>query len=144
LSVPSGTAMGTTYDVQVIVSDGQGASYTWPFNRVTVTSNNTPVIASSTQSTTTVSSLPGSVNYSVSATDADGDALTYQWKVNGTVVTGATASYTLSIPTGTASGTTYAVTVTVSDGKGGSVVKSFDTVTVYVSSPTDGTVINVQ
>jgi hypothetical protein len=71
-------------------------------------------------------------NLSVTASDADGDTLSYLWSATGGSVsgTGATAVYTPPRVTET---TVYSVYVTVSDGRGGSAMGSVN-VTVRPST----------
>jgi hypothetical protein len=55
------------------------------------------------------------------ASDADGDILTYQWQANGGIITGQGSTITWTSP-GTSDN--YTITVTVSDGKGGTATQS--------------------
>lgn len=80
-------------------------------------SNNNPVITSVTVSSPSVES--GSVvTVTVVASDPDGDALTYTYVVSGGAIQGNGATATWTAPSIAGS---YSVTVTVTDGNGGSV-----------------------
>jgi uncharacterized protein (TIGR03437 family) len=75
-----------------------------------------PVINSATPAATLGATGGSSLSFSVQASDADGNPLTYVWSVNGQIVTGAfSPSYTLQIPYTAASGV-ETVTVSVTDG----------------------------
>ena len=79
------------------------------------TSTRAPAVNSATPATALGAVGGDSLTFSVQASDADGNPLTYTWSVNGQVVAGALApSYTLQLPV-TASGV-YIVTVSISDG----------------------------
>ena len=107
------TTVGT-YTVTVTVSDGEASVNQSKTITVTETPNNPPVINSMTASATSVQQ-GGTVNLSCSASDADGDALTYTWtKTGGTLssTTGTSTVWTAPTTVGT-----YTVTVTVSDGE---------------------------
>jgi hypothetical protein len=56
--------------------------------------------------------------FSVNATDADGDPMTYSWDIAGNTASGSTASFTFS------SGVRGTATVTASDGRGGTATGS--------------------
>ena len=68
----------------------------------------------------------GTANVTVTATDADNDALTYAYTPNGGLINGSGASVTWTVPN-TAGG--YSVTVVVSDGTGTSTSSGGVTVT---------------
>lgn len=78
--------------------------------------NTAPLISALTASGTQVHPL-GTATLSVTASDADGDTLTYAWTATGGTFTGGTTA----APTWTAPATpgSYTLTVTVSDGNGG-------------------------
>ncbi|MDX2189312.1 MAG: DUF4038 domain-containing protein, partial [Bacteroidota bacterium] len=98
--------------------------------------NNPPTISSLTASTTT-GVVPLAVNFSVSASDPEGDALTYSWDLNGDGTynegTASSVSYNYSIAG------TYAATVRVSDGTNSAVTSS---VVITVSGSGSGSVVN--
>src|SRR5688572_4548912 len=86
-------------------------------------SNASPQITSGpTANPSTISDVQIS-SISVTASDPDGDPLTYMWSATGGSVTGTGASATFTPPRIT-SPTTFTVTVTVGDGRGGSVSRS--------------------
>lgn len=89
-------------------------------NPVTPTANRNPTITA--VSVTPSFGVSGLTNFSMSATatDADGDSLSYQWTFAGTTATGPAASANL-----TGDGP-VSVRLTVTDGRGGSSVDSRD------------------
>ncbi|WP_224361772.1 Ig-like domain-containing protein [Hyalangium versicolor] len=130
----------TSFQLGVTVSDGKDGSVQ---RSVTVRvrppppPNQVPVIASGTP-TASVSNVVGAapVQLSVSATDADGDTLTYSWTQTPATPAGTFNNATLSNPIWTAPVVTgtqnFTLQVTVSDGKGGSAQGS---VAVEVKEP---------
>jgi hypothetical protein len=105
------TAEGS-YSITVTVSDGE-ETVTDSCNIQVV--NTTPVITSLTPSAT---ELPpeGSCTISCAASDADGDTLTYTWSATGGAITGTSDSVSWEAP---AAEGTYTISVSVSDGHGG-------------------------
>ena len=97
---------------------------------VVVTSvNDAPAIASTPTATPNPAVTSQSVQFNVSATDADNDVLTYTWDFkDGTSSTSQNPTHAFSTPG------TYAVSVTITDGRGGSVSGSV-TVTVASAGP---------
>jgi hypothetical protein len=77
--------------------------------------NSSPEISSLDPSATSVA-LEESCTISCTASDADGDTLTYDWTATGGTVTGEGSTITWIAPAAEGS---YTITVTVSDGKGG-------------------------
>ena len=73
----------------------------------------------------------GSSNISCFATDRDGDQLSYNWSASGGTINGAGANITWTAPPAAGS---YNVTVTVSDGRGGTVTRQV-TITVRTNRP---------
>lgn len=127
-----------TYTFQYQLADLFGATSKWAKVTVTVTSPNVaPVINSLTTNKTSVIHDPfagpydETFNATCSATDANGDSLTYTLTGNGAITNTGTGTWTVN-PAPAASGNqTY--TCTVSDGNGGS--DSADTIPqVYVSA----------
>ena len=90
---PSYTQSGT-HNFKVVVSDGQLSDTA--ATKVTVTNvNRKPMFNFRTPATLTLVSQNRDQAFVVSATDPDGDALTFTWKVNGVQVkTGADSTYT--------------------------------------------------
>jgi len=136
--VISGTpTTAATYTPTVTVADGQGgtasATFTWT---ITAPANTPPVITTpATQSTVrgTAATL------AITASDPNGDALTYS-------ATGLPAGLTIGATTGVISGTpttaaTYTPTVTVNDGRGGTASATFTwTITVPAAGALTGSV----
>lgn len=107
----------------LVVALGCGKSPTSPTNQQPGNTNRAPVIGSMTVSPTFGVSGLTLITMNASATDADGDAVTYSWSFSGTTASGASTSAKL---TGNGSVT---VQLTVSDGRGGTATDS-RTVTV--------------
>ena len=92
------------------------------------TPDQAPVIQSAAQATPNPAQVGQAVSFSISATDADGDALTYQWSFgDGTQASGSSVTHTFGI-----SGT-FNVQAVVSDGRGGSVSSMVSMVVTMVS-----------
>jgi hypothetical protein len=73
----------------------------------------------------------GSCQIVCNASDRDGDELSYNWSASGGVISGEGATVTWTAPYFTGS---YNVTVTVTDGRGGEVMRQI-TITVRANSP---------
>lgn len=101
--------------------------------------NRAPVISSVTRNPVADPVNPSSVvAFTVNATDLDSDTLTYAWSADGgTPATGSSKNFSWTAP---ATAGTYAITVTVSDGKGG---LASDTLNVVVGGSTGGTTLKV-
>lgn len=111
-------ATEATYTISVTVNDGKGGTATGSCN--IEVANTPPVITSLAPGATTV--LPnGSCTVTCIASDADGDILTYAWSATGGAISGAGNSVTWTAPSAEA---TYTISVTVSDGKGGTATES--------------------
>lgn len=91
--------------------------------------NGNPVISAVVVNPASVSA-GGQVFITVTASDPDGDALTYTYLPNGGAVSGSGSSVTWTAPTIAGA---YSVTVTVTDGNGGSATAS-GTLTVTAAS----------
>ena len=116
------TAEGT-YTINVTASDGKGGTTS---DSLTISVVNTPpVIASLTSSETSVAPEE-SCSVTCTASDPDGDTLTYQWTATDGTISGEGSTVTWVAPT--AEGT-YTINVTVSDGKGGT---ASDSLTISV------------
>jgi PKD repeat protein len=94
------------------------AGQIWQTAPVGVESNRDPVIQSVSAQSGKKSRAP--VSFGVNATDADGDALTYFWDAGQGTAANTAQGFT---HTWTAGGS-YAVSVTVQDGKGGSATRT--------------------
>lgn len=100
----------------VTVSDGRGGTASQTINLTVTPVNDAPSFSAASQSVTATAGAAKTI--SLSATDVDGDALTYTVATPGkgtAVISGSTLTYT---PSSTASGSDSFV-VTASDGKGG-------------------------
>jgi hypothetical protein len=136
---PAGVGHRDKVAVSVTATDSNGGTSAAAGAEVTV-ANSAPVAG-------TVAITPSSpkIGNTLTATpagfsDADKDTLTYdyQWSINGTQVTGAT-NQTFALA-GAANGDKVAVSVTASDGNGGTSPAATDLVTVGNSAPVAGTV----
>lgn len=86
-----------------------------------------PTIASGpTANPSTITDIQTSA-VTVVATDGDGDPLTYTWQTTGGTITGSGAAVTFTPPR-IVTATTYRITVTVTDGRGGSATRFVDVV----------------
>lgn len=137
-SAASGTIVGTgstinwtapvssgNYTISVTVSDSYGGSVQTSTN---VAATNIPPAISSIVPTP-ISVSPGEVStITCTASDVNGDALTYTWYAASGTISGTGSTIYWTAP---ASTSTYAVGVTVSDGHGGSVQASTNVLTTY-------------
>jgi hypothetical protein len=115
------TAEGS-YSITVAVSDGKADAVSDSVNIQVV--NTPPVIASLTPSSTDLA--PGeSCTIGCVASDADGDILTYTWTPTGGTISGTGNSVSWEAP---AAEGTYTISVSVSDGHGGTASDSCDIV----------------
>jgi hypothetical protein len=96
---------------------------------VSSSGNHPPVITTPASATPATAKIGQLVSFSVSASDADNDPLTYSWVFgDGSSATGSTTSHAYAIAGN------FTATVTVSDGHGGSAGSS---VAINITSPTD-------
>ncbi|MCX7760993.1 MAG: PKD domain-containing protein [Hydrogenothermaceae bacterium] len=131
LQNPTWTAPTTakTCTITLTVSDGSATTT----KDITINVGYPPVISSVNIPTT--ANIGDKLTFSVVASDADGDSLTYEWRVNNSVVcTTSTCSYTVN------AGGSYFVEVTVKDSDGNTAKASG---TVMVGKNAD-TTINIQ
>ena len=120
-------SVAKTYTVKVIVSDGKGGSANQSV-AITVSANHAPVISSVAPSPMTVAPNASST-ITCTATDSDGDTLSYEWSAGGGAISGSgnAATWTAPVEEGV-----YSIAVTVSDGKGGTITGG---ASVTVESP---------
>jgi hypothetical protein len=97
---PSGTDIGS-HPIVVTASDPAGQAATLSFSLVVNAVNDAPKISTQTPTDALVRNTPGNaVSFSVSASDEEGDALSYSWLVNDTLQTGSadtTFTYTPTV-----------------------------------------------
>ncbi|MGE3509278.1 MAG: PIG-L family deacetylase [Vicinamibacterales bacterium] len=130
---PPAVITQSVYRADVQISDGRGGVTTGSVN-ITVNPSNTPPIITVAPAANPATMLDTAVsNLSVTASDANGDPLTYVWSATGGTVSGAGNTATFTPPRITTQ-TIYRVDVTVTDGRGGSAVGSVS-ITVNPSSP---------
>jgi hypothetical protein len=120
-----------SYSVTVEVTDGRGGEV-MDYVTIAVRANNPPAIASLTTGAewTTPS---GSVQVTCSASDPDGDELSYEWSASGGDIsdTGAVVSWIAPQEVGT-----YDITVMVTDGYGGEATRSVSVGVIIGTLPT--------
>ncbi|MCB2079743.1 MAG: tandem-95 repeat protein [Novosphingobium sp.] len=119
----------------VTISDGQGGSTTQVVN-ISVTSVNADPVVSGSQSVTTVANTAKQIT--VSASDADGDTLSYSagGAAHGSITGGSGGVFTYTPVTGYTGSDSFIVTV--SDGQGGNAAQTVNiTVNKAVTSPTE-------
>jgi PKD repeat protein len=127
ITVNGGELLTGQADAQGSLSFVYGGGFPASFAVTEVSANTPPVIDSAPTATPNPATVGQTVSFSVAASDADGDALSYVWTFgDGQSGSGATPTHVYN-----AAGT-YTATVTVSDGKGGSASGS---VTVTVNPP---------
>jgi hypothetical protein len=110
-----------SYSVSVTVSDGEEAAS----DSCNIQVVNTPPIISSLTPSATELPPEGSCTIGCTASDADGDSLTYAWTASGGTITGTGDSVSWDAP---ATEGTYTISVEVSDGHGGTASDSCDIV----------------
>jgi len=104
-----------SYVIMVAVSDGRGGEATSKLS-LDVRGNNPPVISDLTASPQIIVRPAMTSNLTCTASDADGDVLTYLWSAARGTVSGQGPTVVWTSPAQCAD---YVVSVTVSDGKGG-------------------------
>jgi hypothetical protein len=119
---PNTVAAQVVHTISLTVSDGNGGSVTG-FVNVTVSpsasENSSPQITSGPSASTTTIMDSETCVISVSATDPDGDTLTYAWSAANGTVTGSGTSVTYN-PNQVSANTTHSITVFVRDDEGAS------------------------
>lgn len=120
-----------SYTITCQVSDGKSTATASVDITVTTTSgnNSNPTITSGPTAAKTTLSPGEQTTVSVTASDPDGDVLSYNWTATGGKISPSGASATYTAPSVSGS---YTVSVSVTDGRGGSATGS---TTVSVSAP---------
>jgi len=114
----SGLSAGTAYYFEVKLATETDVAFL--MNRISTTTNHTPVITSLTANPASVST--GAITtITCAASDSDGDTLTYNWSAASGTISGSGAQVTWTAPI---SSSTYRISCTVSDGKGGAAQQS--------------------
>src|SRR5207248_1600093 len=118
--------------VTVSVSDGLGGKVNGSV-AVATSADQAPVLSAVSASPASVAP-GGNIALSASAVDPDGDPLTYTWTApGGWTLSGSGASVSVKAPA--TYSTTAVISVTVSDGKGGSVAAKIAVATLRDSAP---------
>jgi hypothetical protein len=136
---PPRVTANTAFELRVAVSDGRGGSANG-MATVNVNANSPPTISSGPTASATTIDEQTAINLSVSASDANGDPLTYAWtQTSPANPVGAFSSTTVANPTWTAPDVTangvYTLRVTISDDLGGSVQGTVDITVQKVNQP---------
>ena len=129
LTIPASAQTGDVYTVSVTVSDGS-LSVSKEIAFPAGDPNNAPTVTLTAPPTTIARGVTDTVT--ATASDTDGDTLTYTWKatLSGTDVTSSVLSgsadttRTVTIPDTATFNDSYVVSVTVADGNGGSATAS--------------------
>ena len=116
---PTKSVTSVNFNIDQAVGQNIGLAEIEVFRVDSLPGNTPPVISAGPTATPSSITDAQTSSVGVTASDADGDTLGYSWSATGGSVsgTGATATYT---PPRVTSTTVYRVSVTVSDGKGGS------------------------
>lgn len=129
-TAPDVTANGT-YTLQVTVSDGQGGSAQGTIDITVQKVNQPPTVGATITGPATL--LAGDTGtFSITASDPDGDTLTYAWSQTtpatpqGTWVTGTTGSSAQWYSPALGTQTTFTLAVSVTDGQSDPVVRTID------------------
>ena len=131
---PPRVTSSTSFRIDVQIADGRGSSTTgFVIVNVTPQPNTSPQISAGPTATPATISVGQTSSLSVSATDANGDPLTYAWVASGGSISGSGATVTFTPPAVTST-TSFRIDVNVTDGRGGSVT-GFVNVSVTGSVP---------
>jgi hypothetical protein len=115
----SAPASEGSYSVAVAVTDGRGGE-AMDYKAITVRTNNPPTITTLTAAENWTTPL-GAVQVACTASDPDGDELSYNWTVTGGNISGTGAVVNWIAPQAVG---TYNITVVVTDGYGGEAARS--------------------
>jgi hypothetical protein len=131
----------TPFQLRVAVSDGQGGSANGSATvNVNAFANSPPTIDAGPDASSTTVDEQQSITLSVTASDTNGDPLTYAWTQTapaspvGSFSSASVSNPTWTAPNVTANGT-YTLRVTISDGYGGSVQGSINITVLKVNQP---------
>lgn len=113
----TGLTNGTTYYfVATAVNSAGESSESSEVSAAPAAPNNNPTISSGPTVAPSNIVTSGTATVSVTASDADGDTLSYSWAASSGTISGTGSSVTYAAPS---TAGTYTISVTVSDGKGG-------------------------
>jgi hypothetical protein len=134
-TAPDVNANGT-YTLRVTITDGQGGSVQGSIDINVQKVNRAPVVSASISGPTTLSA-GNTGTFSITASDPDGDPLTYSWTqtapaTQGTFVGSRTGSSAQWYSPEVAAQTSFTLSVSVTDGQSAAVVR---TITLPVSVP---------
>ncbi len=117
---------GGSYTVSVTVSDSRGRTAEDSIDVTIIGSaaNHDPTISSLTASPSATVTAGASVTFTASASDQDGDTLSYTWKVGS--LSQSSVGNTMVLSTSGYSAGVYSIQVTVTDGMGGSATQTID------------------
>lgn len=117
-------AAAGNYTATLTVSDGRGGTASVSTNIQVRASNQLPAISASSPASSFAMNEGASQAFSVTATDGNGDALSYLWKLDGgTILNAASSLYTYTPDFAAASN--HALIVVISDGFGGVVTQTW-------------------
>gem|GEM_PF-1991651 len=121
----------STYTISCTVSDGNGGSAQLSVNVMVTEGNNPPVISSVIANPASIST--GAVTtITCAASDLDDDTLTYTWDAASGTISGSGSQVTWTAPS---SSSTYTISCTVSDGKGGFAQSSVNITVAKTNNP---------
>ncbi len=120
-----------SYNVTVMVTDGRGGEVS-DYVTITVRTNRPPTI-NSLVADAPWTTLSGSLQVTCTASDPDGDELSYEWTTDGGDISGTGAAVNWTAPQKVGA---YNVTVVVKDGYGGEATRSISLSVALGTPPT--------